>query len=193
MKCNDSQNLIMKYFDRELNDIEDAQLKQHIRVCKHCSDEFESLKEIFNAVEQQQDIEPPEDFERQVMYRIKNETVMYEKNTVNNNFVYGILLAVLSFVFVISIGGAIFESLQTPVNVMQFFGTASDYLKDFFSAAVSTGRGIVIAIVGVAASIYKTYYYAYIVMGVILFMILKVFFRILKSGNWGTVMEECNE
>jgi len=193
MKCNDSQNFIMKYFDRELNDIEEAQMKQHLKVCKNCSDEFESLKEIFNVIEQGPEIEPPEDFERQVMYRIEHETEMYRKSTANNNFVYGILLIALSFIFVISLGGTLCESLRTPVNIMQLFDTASIYLKDFFSAAVSMGRGIVIAVVGVAASIYKTYYYAYIVMGVILFMILRVFFRILKASNWGTVMEECNE
>jgi hypothetical protein len=183
----------MKFFDRELNDIEEAQLRQHIKGCKSCSDEFESLKDIFEIIEQEQDIEPPEDFERQVMSRIERETVMYEKSENKDNYVYGILLVILSFVFVISIGGTLFESLRTPATIVQFFNSVSVYFKDFFSAAFSTGRGILLAVVGVAASIYKTYYYAYIVMGIILFMISKVFFKVLKAGNWETAMEECNE
>ena len=193
MKCEESQNFIMKYFDRELNDIEEAQLKQHLKVCKNCSDEFESLKEIFNVIEQGLEIEPPEDFERQVMYRIENETVMYRKPEANNSFAYGILLIAVSFSFVILFGGLLYDSLRTPVNLVWLLDMASRHINDFFSAAVSMGKGMTIAIVGVAASIYKTYYYAYIVMGVILFTILKVFFKILKASNWGTVMEECNE
>jgi len=185
MKCNDSQNYMMKFFDRELNDIEEAQLKQHLKICTNCSKEFVSLKEIFADIEQDSEIEPPENFERQVMSRIENETKMYKKTTDQSMFVYNILLGTVSFIFVILFGGILWESLKTPINLLQFSELIVDYSKDFFSAAISMGRGIAIAIVGVTASIYKTYYYAYIVLGILLLVIQRIFIRMVREGNGG--------
>jgi len=185
MKCYDSQNYMMKFFDRNLNDIEEAQLKQHLKICKNCSNEFVSLKEIFAVVEQDSEIEPPEDFERQVMCRIKNETDMYKKTSEGSAFVYNILLVAVSFVFVIFFGGMLWDCLRTPINLVQFLELIANYSKDFFSAAISMGRGMIIAIVGVTASIYKTYYYAYIVLGILLFMSQRIFFRMVRESNGG--------
>jgi predicted anti-sigma-YlaC factor YlaD len=185
MKCNDSQSLMMKFFDRDLNDIEEAQLKQHLKICTNCSQEYVSLKEIFSDVEQDSEIEPPEDFERQVMSRIENETKMYKKTTDQSVFVYNILLVAISFIFVIFFGGMLWESLKTPINVLHFFELIVDNLKDFLSSAVSMGRGIIIAIVGVTASIYKTYYYAYIVLGLLLLVIQRIFIKMVREGNGG--------
>jgi hypothetical protein len=68
---------------------------------------------------------------------------------------------------------------------MQLSELVVDYSKDFFSAAISMGRGIIIAIVGVTASIYKTYYYAYIVLGILLLVIQRIFIRMVREGNGG--------
>jgi len=185
MKCNDSQNHMMKFFDKELNDIEEAQLKQHLKICTNCSKEFVSLKEIFAEIEQDSEIEPPEDFECQVMSRIQNETKMYKKTSQESLFAYNILLVAISFIFVIFFGGMLWETLRTPINILQFFELIVDYSKDFFSSAISMGRGIIIAIVGVTASIYKTYYYAYIVLGILLLLIQRIFIKMVREGNGG--------
>ncbi|MHB8064187.1 MAG: anti-sigma factor family protein [Ruminiclostridium sp.] len=185
MKCNDSQNHMMKFFDRELNDIEEAQLKLHLRICTNCSKEFVSLKEIFADIEQDSEIEPPEDFERQVMSRIETETKMYKKTTDQSAFVYNILLVAVSFIFVIFFGGILWESLRTPINAVQFCELIAGYLKDFLSSAISMGRGIIIAIVSVTASLYKTYYYAYIVLGILLLIIQRIFIKMVREGNGG--------
>lgn len=185
MKCNDSQNYMMKFFDRELNNIEEAQLKQHLKICTNCSNEFVSLKEIFADIEHVSEIEPPEDFERQVMSRIQNETKMYKKTSVESTFVYNILFVAVSFIFVIFFGGILWESLKTPINFVQFFELVVNYSKDFLSAAISMGRGIIIAIVGVTASLYKTYYYAYIILGILLLVIQRIFIRMVREGNGG--------
>ncbi len=189
MRCKESQNYMMKFFDKEINDIEEAQLKQHLKNCMNCSKEFDSLNDIFASIEQDSDIEPPEDFEHQVMCRIQRETKMYKKSNEDNSFVFNILLIAVSFIFVIFFGGILWESLSSPINVFYAFDAIVESLKIFFSAAVSMVKGILIAIVGFTASIYKNYYYAYIVLGIILFMSLRLFFRMIKSGNVRTVMD----
>ncbi len=189
MKCNDSQNYMMKFFDRELNDIEEAQLKQHLKICTACSEEFVGLKEIFAVVEQNSEIEPPEDFECQVMNRIENEVKMYKKHIGDSTFVYDILSIAVSFIFVIFFGGLLWDCLKAPTNVVHFVDLISYYSNEFFSVASSMGKGIIIAIAGVAASIYKTYYYAYIVLGILLFMSLKTFFKMVKTGGARTAMD----
>ncbi|MDF2984793.1 MAG: hypothetical protein K0R50_303 [Eubacterium sp.] len=183
MKCNESQVLMMKFFDRNINDIEEALLKQHIRTCTKCSEEFLSLKEIFSEIEQDSAIEPPEDFELQVMSRIEKETVMYSKPTQQNDFVYNILLVAVSFIFVILFGGILWEAVKHPLALYQDVQIATEIAKEFLSAAVTMVKGIGIAVMGVTASLYKTYYYAYILLGILLLVIQGVFFRMVREGN----------
>jgi len=185
MKCNVSQNYMMKFFDKEINDIEEAQLKQHLKTCTNCSKEFFSLKDIFADIEQDSEIEPPRDFELQVMSRIENETTMYRKNSEESAFVVNTLLVAVSFIFVILFGGILWEAMRTPINLIQFVQSIVEFSKDFFSAAISMGRGIIIAIVSVTASLYKTYYYAYIVLGILLLVIQRIFIRMVREGNGG--------
>ncbi len=183
MKCNEAQAYMMKFFDKNLNDIEEAQFKQHLKNCKECSEEFLSLKEIFSEIEQDSVIEPPEDFELQVMSRLEKEVVMYSKPAGENTFVYNILLAAVTFIFVILFGGIIYEAIKQPLELFQKVQFATDLSKEFLSAAVSMVKGIGIAIMGVAASIYKTYYYLYILLGILLLVVQGVFFRMVREGN----------
>ncbi|QNU67653.1 zf-HC2 domain-containing protein [Ruminiclostridium herbifermentans] len=186
MKCVDSQNFIMKFFDKELNDIEEAQLKQHLKNCKNCSEEFNSLKEIFDIVEQDSGIEPPEDFEFQVMSRITKEEKIYKKTMDNNLFVYNILLVTVSLIFVIFFAGALWEVLKTPINLIQIMNRFVDSSKDLILSAISMFRGIVIAILSVAASIYKTYFFEYIALGFLLLITQGLFFKMVRRSNGGS-------
>ncbi|HEX2926181.1 MAG TPA: hypothetical protein VHP38_07980 [Ruminiclostridium sp.] len=183
MKCSESQDYMMKFFDKNINDIEEAQLKQHIKSCTKCSEEFLSLKEIFTEIEQDSAIEPPEDFELQVMNRIEKEAVMYTKPAHENLYVYNILLITVSFVFVILFSGILYEAVKHPLALMQDVHIAIDLSKEFFSAAVTMIKGIGIALMGVTASIYKTYYYAYILLGILLLVIQGVLIRMVREGN----------
>lgn len=187
MKCVDSQNLIMKFFDRELNDIEEAQLKQHLKTCKKCSENFNSLKEIFNIVEQDPGIEPPEDFEAQVMYRITNEEKVYTKHSDINQFVYNILLTSISLILVTFFAGTLLDFFRTPFNVMELFNSLIDGSRDFIISSISMLKGILIAIVSVATSIYKTYYFEYIILAILFAVTQGVFIKMVRqSSNGGT-------
>lgn len=185
MKCVDSKNYIMKFFDRELNDIEEAHLKQHLKTCKDCSEEFNSLKEIFDIVEQESEIEPPEDFEIQVMSRIAKETKMYKNNNENTSSVYSILLVSVSLIFVIIFSGVLWDTFKSPINLIQISQMIIDNLKDFITLAICMFRGIAIALFSVAASTYRTYYLEYIILGILLLLTQGVFFKMVRQSNGG--------
>lgn len=183
MKCNESRDYMMKFFDKNINDIEEAQFKQHIKSCTKCSEEFSALREIFSEIEQDSAIEPPEDFELQVMSRIEKEVVMYTKPAGENTFVYDILLVAISFIFVILFGGILYEAIKHPLEFMQNVQIATRLAKEFFAAAVTMAKGMGIALMGVTASVYKTYYYLYILLGILLLVIQGVFIRMVRGGN----------
>lgn len=185
MNCSQSQAYMMKYFDKEINDIEEAQLKQHLKTCSNCSEEFTGLKDIFTQVEQLPGIDPPEDFELQVMNRIQNETKMFKKPTTETAYVYNILLIVLSLSFVTLLGSIVWDTLIHPLDMFKEAWLITDLLKQFYSAAISTFKGIAITVVGVATSLYKTYYYAYILLGILLLVIQKIFITMLKDNRGG--------
>lgn len=185
MKCVDSKNYIMKFFDRELNDIEEIQLKQHLKTCNCCSEEFNTLKEIFDIVEQDSGIEPPEDFELQVMSRIAKETKMYKNRNENNAFVYNILLISASLIFAIIFGGVLWDNLRAPLNLMQMAQMIIGNLQDFALLAISVCKGIIIALFSVSASIFKTYYFEYILLAILFIITQGVFFKMVRHSNGG--------
>ncbi|WP_024833158.1 anti-sigma factor family protein [Ruminiclostridium josui] len=186
MNCNESQNYIMRYFDKDLNDIEQAKLKQHLKNCEQCSEEFSNMQQIFTEIEQDTEFpEPPEDFELQVMNRIEKEAYMYQKQKDDNVFVYNILLVAVSLIFVIVFGSILWEALNKPIGLIQQTHLAFETVKDFLSATVSMIKGLTIAVVGVTASIYKTYYYAYLILGILLLVTQGLFIRMVKAGNGG--------
>jgi predicted anti-sigma-YlaC factor YlaD len=185
MNCDQSQHYMMKYFDKNINAIEEAQLKQHLKECSKCSEEFSNLELIFTEIEQESEIEPPEDFELQVMNRIENEVHLYREKSDDRAFVYNILLVAVSFIFAIVFGSILCDSFNQPIDIIQQAHTALTTVRDFMSAAMSMAKGLTIAVVGVTASIYKTYYYAYILLGILLLVTQGLFIRMIKMGNGG--------
>ncbi len=187
MNCNESQNYIMRYFDKDLNDIEQAKLKQHLKNCEKCSEEFTNMQQIFTEIEQDTEfLEPPEDFELQVLSRIEKEAYMYQKQKNDNAFVYNILVMAVSLIFVIVFGSIMWEVLNKPIGLIQQTHLTIEMVKAFLSAALSMVKGLTIAVVGITASIYQTYYYAYLVLGALLLVTQGLFIRMIKSGNGGT-------
>ena len=188
MTCNNAQTLMMKYFDKNINDIEEAQLKQHIKTCNNCTQEFTSLKDIFDLVEADtcEQIVPPVDFEVRVMDRLKKEVPLYSKRCGDNSYVYNILAIALSFVFLIMVGGLLLEVIKSPLSfiatVQDFFSTAGQYISVIFD----TVRGILTATMGVAVSAYQNYYYVYIVLAILLFVIHRIYVYIISDNNGGT-------
>ncbi len=147
MNCNTSNDLIMKYFDGTVNETERLQLMQHLKTCEKCSNEFDSLKDIFNCLEEEDNhIEPPANFEEQVMAKVN----LYEADRRKKvdgflMLIYGVtvlILGVFTVIFAVMLRGSGFlesftsiEGVQNVIwNAMYFmhdvFGKAGSYLKD---------------------------------------------------------------
>jgi len=61
----------MKYLDGELNSSEHAKLIYHINKCSKCCAEFQEYNSIIKVLEENNEIEPPDDFEMAVMSKIE--------------------------------------------------------------------------------------------------------------------------
>jgi predicted anti-sigma-YlaC factor YlaD len=72
MSCEKFSDLIMKFFDGNIGSTEEESLKEHIKSCAGCQTEFNSLNEIFNCYEEDNNtVEPPEGFEASVMEKVR--------------------------------------------------------------------------------------------------------------------------
>jgi hypothetical protein len=87
----------MKYLDSELSDSEHAQLIHHINKCDNCCAEFQQYNSIKKALEEDEEIEPPENFEIKVMNKIKaienSAKLIKEKRLVILYFVASIIFS----------------------------------------------------------------------------------------------------
>jgi predicted anti-sigma-YlaC factor YlaD len=187
MRCNAVQDYMMKYFDKSINDIEEGQLRQHIKMCKKCADEFYSMQDILTEVEADtQEIEPPENFELQVMNRIKNETEMYGKSDTEVSFIYNTVAIAFSLVLLVFLGGGLFEAIRSPLSLIVFFQHAFSLSQDFMTALVTVGKGIGISIIGITKAMYQTYYYIYIVLALLLLVIQRIFVYVMSYDKGGS-------
>jgi predicted anti-sigma-YlaC factor YlaD len=179
MNCELSKEYIMKYFDGERNDIEDVQFKQHLKSCSSCNDEFNCMEEIFKAIETQTEVEPPADFEAMVMEKVgvieKQRSEAYSKRIVLLYNAATVISIILLLVFVADL---------KQVSVFNAFEKISEYFSSF-SSATSAVFGVVsdifrliggalFVVLDVAFSIFKSYYYVFLALVVMLFAIQKL-------------------
>jgi len=110
VNCSSFRELMMKHFDGDFNDIENARMKQHLKHCKECMYEFEDLKSIFSVIEMSGDVTPPEDFEQAVMSRIYSlESARMKRMSVVLVIIYN--LAVLVAIGILMLFASGLESL----------------------------------------------------------------------------------
>jgi predicted anti-sigma-YlaC factor YlaD len=179
MNCEMSKEYIMKYFDGERNDIEEAQFRQHLKACGSCSDEFNCMAEIFQALETQTEIEPPDNFEAMVMEKVgvieQQRSERYSKRIV---LLYN-LATVISILALL-----IFVADLKQVSVFNAFVKIGEYFSSF-SSATSAVLGVVsdiFRLIGgalyvvfeVAFSIFKSYYYVFLTLAVMLIAIQRL-------------------
>lgn len=86
MQCSEISELMMKYLDKDISELELMALEKHNQSCKSCNHEFNALRKAIGLVETLPDVEPPFAFEMKVMERIGRER--YKQN--NANFLVGI-------------------------------------------------------------------------------------------------------
>ena len=73
MQCKQISNLMMKYFDGNISELELEQLLRHNQKCPACAEEFEVLKDALYEVEMLPDIEPPLELTANIMAAVANQ------------------------------------------------------------------------------------------------------------------------
>lgn len=72
-KCEHIIELISLYIDGELSDAEKHQFEEHINSCIKCKEEFDCQMEIINLCKNIEDVELPEDFNKQLHQKLVKE------------------------------------------------------------------------------------------------------------------------
>lgn len=179
MNCEMSKNYIMKYFDGELNDIEEVQFRQHLKSCSSCSDEFNCMETIFTTLEEQTGIEPPDNFEAMVMEQVGAfEKKRKERNSRQLVLIYNattLLSIVLLLVFVADL---------KQVSVFSAFEKIGEYFNSFTSVTAAIIGvvqdifvligGAIMVVLDVAFSIFRSYYYVFLALIAMLFAIQRL-------------------
>lgn len=73
MKCETVRNMISSYIDRDLNNIEKAELEKHLAECKECREEYESLLDIIAVCGNLEEVELPQSFRTELHQRLVEE------------------------------------------------------------------------------------------------------------------------
>jgi DNA phosphorothioation-dependent restriction protein DptG len=188
MNCKESNDYMMSYFDGNQNDIEHAQFKQHLKSCSCCSRDFESMKEIFCAIESKDSIEPPQDFEVNVMKKI-NSFEMTRKKRAD-----AVLIFTYSFVTVILTALAVaFMARLNGINIFGLFSTTGESFSSFpdtlftivniLNAIYHIAIKIADALLQVLNVLTGTYYFMIGVLLCFFIMLPKVFTGLAKQGG----------
>jgi len=186
MSCQKYNEYMMSYFDANINDIEMASLKQHLKLCKNCSNEFEGLKSVLNAIDINNGIEPPENFEAEVISKIKSYEVIHKK--LNERliafFCTSVTIAMVVSVIILS------EIINAPAvrELLGRFGVFSGMLLTIYNIVDTIfvfAAGILNGLVTAVFLIGKTYYNVFAVLVSIILLMYGMLVSTYKPNKGG--------
>jgi hypothetical protein len=160
MNCKEIEILMMKFIDKDINDFENLSLKQHLKTCKNCKEEFEILKKSIEIIEIKEDITPPKDFEKLVINKIKETRP--KKQLKRSNLKYIIPGFILSSMLFITLYYLIWSYF---LKESKFFLMTKSFIKPFISISYKTYN----AFVGLVFDFAYEYYYFLILFVVVLY------------------------
>lgn len=190
MNCQNYSEIMMRYFDNDLNDIEHAQFRQHLKACKSCREEFEDMEQIVGYLEKSPLVAPPENFEFQVMERIQNIRPEWSvRSSLTSRFLYGftsLLILLLLFMFTYSmIGGEMIQFLTKKMVVFQPVFAIVSSIFAFLSSIFDFFAGLMFTLSKALISLAKNYYYFIILAMVMLFAIQWMYVSLLRQIQGG--------
>lgn len=179
MNCELSEKYMMEHFDGELDDMEEVQLMRHIKSCSSCHDAFTNMKDIFAAIEAPAEIEPPNNFVAMVMEKVSViENERKEKDSRRIVLVYN-AATLLSIVLLL-----LYVADLKQVSVLNAFEQIGSYFNSFSSVTAAVFGvvedilgligGALLVVFDVAFTIFRSYYYVFIALVVLLFAIRRL-------------------
>lgn len=148
MQCEQINDIIMKYFDGHISELEHEQLQRHIQKCECCAMEFGVLKDALYEIESLPDIEVPDRLTLNIMIAIEEQKSLAINKWLVLSWGMGFLglvlftYNILSYVVLPMLGIA---PLTTLPNLMQMLYTVADGLKNgFVSLSLLLGKILVL-------------------------------------------------
>lgn len=169
MSCKPFDAYIMKYMDGEINDLERTQLMRHISECSMCNLEFQQLTSIMGVLNEQSNIEPPDDFEAAVMHKV-NLLDIYNKKQKEKKLMLLYFISSMTLTFLVLALGVIFK--RHVLDFMLSIGVPADAAYGVYGVLARVDSFIKIAAV-VITYINKTFadfYYLLVGLFAIVFM-----------------------
>ncbi|MCX8131344.1 MAG: zf-HC2 domain-containing protein [Clostridia bacterium] len=187
MSCGLYDDSMMKYFDKELNDIETAQFKQHLKGCVSCSEEFEQLSGILGSIEKDIFIEPPLEFEAQVMGKIADlELAERKKPSVIKILILGmgtILTFLMASALIYSILGiSIFKLMSYALSDSPTFANIFESANTAFEGGITSIVEYAKTVLEVGIVLAKAHYYIVILVAVLLFALQWMIVSLIKQN-----------
>jgi hypothetical protein len=186
MNCKAAGEAMMKHFDRECNDIESAQLKQHFKSCEKCSLEFNGLSEIFGTLAVDGMVEPPQNFELQVMEKVNVSEVERKKATDNfHTLLYSTASLIFAAITIFIALGVRQLALQGDGVFNHLFSSTWPVFYNIVNEVFDVVVVIAKVLVNISITLIKTYYYIFIILFAMLMIIQGMFFSLLKQDRGG--------
>lgn len=166
MNCGKLNEDMMKYFDNDMNDIEKKKLKQHLKLCNGCNEEFKQLSSIFLEIEEE-NIEIPADFEEQVMNKINIYENARKIGISRKDYIIGFIMStIMSFLLIaliIELSSDLISSLSNFGYVSSIYMNIYEFVHRFFSITTNILEAII-----------KEYYYVIIMCIVMIYGLQKL-------------------
>lgn len=188
VNCKLSSDYTMRYFDGSLNDIENARLKQHLKICKKCDIEFKKMDEIVTFLETTGTMEPPQDFVADVMKKISSMEALSRKRAdrwliLLYNFTT-IVSVVLLMIFAIGLKEvSISELFEHAGKVFSSFSSTMLGFSSITTEAYNIITGLAGTFLNTAVIICKEYYHVFIILLAMLVAVQKTLTVLVKQDK----------
>ena len=70
MKCETIRNMMSSYIDKDLNDVEKAELEKHLAECEQCREEYENMLDILAMCSNLEELELPQGFRTELHQKL---------------------------------------------------------------------------------------------------------------------------
>lgn len=184
MKCSHVSELMMKYFDGEMNDLDAHQLKQHIKNCAVCGQEYESMKEAIAYMEQPPLLDPPGDFEVCVMDAIKTEAAQ-EKDYISAPIKFMMVCVAFGMLMLTGWMVIIFHNISITdlVSTTMRYGFTAEVFSNIIDRFYNGYKMMIVlgeSVFGVYSLLLRSYYDVIFSMAAVLIIIYSMVERMLK-------------
>lgn len=187
MDCKTTSELMMKYFDKEINIEQEKLLFAHMEECEECSLEFGALKDTFLMLEDVEMEDAPLGLEIKVIADIKKQK--QRESGIKKWVTFGAVAAIILVGWAGLAGLVVYTPVMTTINeCLSIFWYCLKSIVEFagsilYSALVFGSKSLVIgrALSVVVSAVIDTYSIVIIAMVLSMLIILRVYGFMFKS------------